>query len=163
MANQRCAPKSLPSQQTHQFNHEGLSVFFMSQHTIIIIITRRQITKSKQNPDNTQITVGNLWHFSLWTVNKAINLSNIKVCKGAKWQKVSYYTRLYGRSVISTPRSGTATALGHRVQCSKTHCVHLQKLTLLPFSIDWVYHGAQRAQTGCVNFSTYFFGNPVCF
>jgi len=32
---------------------------------MFIIIIRRQITKSTQHSDNTQITVGRLWHFSL--------------------------------------------------------------------------------------------------
>jgi len=88
----------------------------------------------------------------------------MKVRTGAKCPKVSYYVRLYGISVSSTPRSGTVTASAHRVQCSTTHCVHMHTLTMLPRSTDRVYHDAQRAQPECVNFSTYLlYSNPLCF
>jgi len=87
----------------------------------------------------------------------------MKVRTGAKSLTFSYYVRLCGRSVTSTPCSGKFSAPGHVVQCSTTPCVHMHTLTMLPRSTDRMYHGAQLAQTGCVNLSKNLYINPVCY
>jgi hypothetical protein len=58
----------------------------------------------------------------------------MKVRTGAKWPKVSYYVRVYGRVVTSTPRLSIATASGHRVQLHDTLRAHANTENVTTFN-----------------------------